>query len=36
MVTDLNNEIHTLNYMMLETSNGWRIRGVTIDRRPST
>jgi uncharacterized UPF0160 family protein len=36
MVTDLNDEIHTLNYMMLETSNGWKIRGVTIDSLPST
>ena len=36
MVTDLKDEIHTLNYMMLETVNGWKIRGVTIDKRPST
>ena len=35
MVTDLDDEIHTLNYMMLETSNGWKIRGVTIDSLPS-
>ena len=36
MVTDINDEIYTLNYMMLETAEGWRIRGVTIDNRPST
>ena len=36
MITDINAEIFILNYIMTKTENGWKIRGVTIDERPST
>ena len=36
MITDINDEIFILNYIMVETIKGWKIRGVTIDQRPST
>ena len=36
MITDINAEIFILNYIMTKTDKGWKIRGVTIDKRPST
>ena len=36
MITDINDEIFILNYIMVETIKGWKIRGVTIDQRPLT
>ena len=36
MITDINDELFILNYIMVETTKGWKIRGVTIEQRPST
>ena len=36
MITDKIGEIFILNYIMVETNKGWKIRGVIIDKRPST
>jgi len=36
MITDKIGEIFILNYIMVETNKGWKIRGVIIDQRPFT